>query len=292
MKDQIKNLIKTLVALPVLSLTVQDTVSGGAAPQTGSNYQGAALYEIFPDGNIVPAPNNPRHADYQRQQIAFRAAAETRKDAYLSLGYGVNAAQQGDWSCEGEGNRAEGGLKSSVGYAANFRGGYTWQLGDADAKDNLLALSLEGEMLYTWNPGVKIKGAFADGAPTESGKFDLHIWALMVNPILRFQLGKFVPYVGVGIGGALVLAANPVDGSMGRLIWSDSRYGAAFAFQGMTGFDYYFNDSWSIFTEYKYLGLAGLNFNQYVNGNKTDDDLKTKDILGNHLLMVGVRWHF
>ncbi|MDR2463489.1 MAG: outer membrane beta-barrel protein [Verrucomicrobiales bacterium] len=236
----------------------------------------------------VATPVQPQNA---QPQVAFRTTATTRKPAYIAASLGVNAAQQDD-----NNNGAGSSLQSGAGYASSVRGGYTWQLGNGP--DNLLALSLEGELLYTWNPNVKFipvypnHGLVHECYEAKSEKRDLHIWTLLVSPVLRFQLNKFVPYVGVGVGGALAVASAPLSENGN---WSDSSnwwYSMAFAFQGMAGFDYYFNESWSIFAEYKYLGLIGLEFNNRLDGKTVDDPYKSDGILSNHIVSVGARFHF
>ncbi|MDR1190790.1 MAG: outer membrane beta-barrel protein [Verrucomicrobiales bacterium] len=280
-------LLLAVTLVSSLAAQTQTPSDIGSAYNKGGDYpyrQGPQLYE-FKDGNIVPTPENPEYKRF----MASVAPREEARDSYFGFGLGVNAAQQGDVSYSGADGSASGRLKSTVGFVTGIRGGHTWQLGNAPG--NLLAISLEGELLYSYNRDTNVKGTYANGGEISTDNFDSHIWALMMNPILRFQAGKFVPYVGAGIGGAIVLAANRVDDAA-NVIWADSRYGVAFAFQGLVGADYFVSESWSIFAEYKYLGLIGLNFNHYVTGESTNDKLKMDGILGNHLLTIGAKFHF
>ncbi|MDR1304334.1 MAG: outer membrane beta-barrel protein [Verrucomicrobiales bacterium] len=264
-------------ALTMTSLSVADT-----APQ----------YQIK-DGQIVPASKSVAPADAP----AFRSDAAPRqeKENYVALWGGINVLQDGDFRAKdslGLGIDEKLSLKNQFGYAAGVKVGHTWDLttGDNAADQSMrLQFSLEGEFIYT-TADTKMKWS---GYDVLDGKMD--IYALTVNPILRFDLGTFRPYVGVGVGGALI---NEKANNFG--VWSNPPYNivsdhstnstVVLAFQGIAGTDIVLNDSWSLFFEYKFLGL--LDFKHDVTYLAQKIGKIDSNLCGNHLLAVGVKLHY
>lgn len=90
----------------------------------------------------------------------------------------------------------------------------------------------------------------------------------MLNFLLKSRMGNFVPYIGVGLGGAY---SSLRDATIPGATETDDS-AVTFAYQGVAGLDYYFRPDWSVFGEFKYmvfqdLGLASgvgrLDFGNY-----------------------------
>jgi opacity protein-like surface antigen len=287
-----------LVMLAVSPLAAQTAPTVGSAYSTGGDY-----------------PYKPKNTD---QSPAFQTNAVPRTeesygtDKYVAVWGGANLFQQADPSVKdnfGLGIKQDLSLKDSTNFAVGAKIGYIWNLNDLrfyGEKSSLTLLpSIEGEFIYTNNNGSKLQlaGSISDGVNTASGKleqhYDLDIYALTVNPIMRVQWGIFRPYIGFGIGGAYVDAKNkgitaegtvngsPVSGELWSSGGSESQ--VAFCFQGIAGTDVFLSKQWSLFLEYKYLGLVGLEFEKAIGGYATYD---MGDIYGNHLVVAGLKFHY
>ncbi len=155
------------------------------------------------------------------------------------------------------------GLK--LGYG--FDGGVVRPAIELDAFYNAADFKVEGRV----DGKVVAKG---------TGRFDTG--AFLVNGLLRFDLGgPFMPYLGAGAGfwfGQVDDARLTVVGGP-SIKGDDTSSGAGFAAQGLGGFDYWFSEKLSAFTEYKFLNYFG-------------SDLPTSDTVSQHLLGVGLRMNF
>jgi opacity protein-like surface antigen len=270
---------------------------------------------VIRNGNIYPADSD--------KTPAFRAVATPRAEYgtehYIAVWGAANFLQTSDENkISGYGESLDLALKSDLSFAAGFKFGHIWNLNDSGGiaihgeKKNVTILpSIEGEFIYAGNNGSKMQwdGAFRYGDYTVNKiyqKFDMDIYALMLNPIVRGQWGRFRPYVGFGVGGAYVTAQGrgiyadgtkhttdgqgrpvnqPVSDQIERGGGNDSKF--AFAFQGLAGTDIFLNQHWSLFMEYKFLGLVGLQFDA-GGGYKYD----MGDVYGNHLVGLGVKYHY
>ena len=100
---------------------------------------------------------------------------------------------------------------------------------------------------------------------------------LMANVIYTRPLGRnFSAYVGGGVGGAFSSYGNDFGGT--------TEGDATFAYQGLAGFKYVFNERWDLGLTYKFLGTTqhdvGPGFDS--NGNPTEfksDGTKTHSVL-------------
>ena len=109
---------------------------------------------------------------------------------------------------------------------------------------------------------------------------DVDSGAFLANFLLRFDFGRFQPYLGGGVG---VHYSELSDGTLsanGRTYHGDGGSTTDFAWQLIGGADYYFTEKFSIFLEYKWLNYEGC-------GNAALDDR-----IGQHLVGAGVRVHF
>ena len=256
--------------------------------------------------------NTPETNPAFQASVAPRKEKEYQTGNYAAVWGGANLFQQADPSVKdnyGLGIKAGLDLKDAMNFAVGAKIGHIWDLDGLKfygEKSSLkLMPSVEGEFIYTQNNGSKLQwnGTLTDGVDTVSGelnqKYDMSIYALTVNPILRVQWGMFRPYIGFGIGGAYLNAENKGINGKGTIngspasgeVWSGggSESEVVFCFQGIAGTDIFLNDRWSVFVEYKYLGLVGLEFDKAIGGNAT---YEMGDIYGNHLAVVGIKFHY
>jgi len=107
-------------------------------------------------------------------------------------------------------------------------------------------------------------------------------YGFMANGYYDFDFGSpFVPYVGAGVGLALVDADF---GSGGGSRYFESTK-AAFAYQGIAGVAYNFTPGMAATLEYRYLGTQGRTFQDNGERIKSGDN-------NNHSILVGLRYSF
>jgi opacity protein-like surface antigen len=198
---------------------------------------------------------------------------------YLSLFGGANLYQTTD---------EPGGtlhFHSEVGWFAGLKSGYVFQTSSRFRP----ALELEGFYNHTefrsddrYNaPGFKIRDSFNE---------HLHMAAIMTNGLLKYDLGRFQPYIGGGIGLAYVrrdslhVTGYSVSKFLGRTFRYNDDFQVSenseewtFAAQGIAGLEYFIKPNIGLYVEYKALWLRDAdNVENYIN----------------HLLGGGVRWYF
>lgn len=147
-----------------------------------------------------------------------------------------------------------------------------WQFPDS----GFLKYAIEGELLYS-SSGFKGAGSLRGANVSYEG--DLKALAIMINGLLRFDLGAFEPYVGLGVGPAKAwvkdsyfLLDDRRQGGVGEI----SDWG--WAWQFMAGGELMlFSDRLGIFTEYKYLSLMSI---------------QQLEEYRQHMLGLGLRVHF
>jgi opacity protein-like surface antigen len=221
------------------------------------------------------------------------AAPRQEKENYVAVWGGGNVFQNADFRVKdsvGYGINEKLSLKNQLGWAVGAKLGHTWNLHEITSYDKpgLLQFSLEGEFIYTATDTELKYGS----AKVLDGNMD--IYALMVNPILRFNFGTFRPYMGFGVGGALVTAKvndfGVITDYLGVISDHATRSTAAFAFQGIAGTDIALSDTWSLFLEYKFLGLVGVDYDLTLDAEKVGKI--ESDVYGNHLITVGIKLHY
>jgi len=120
-----------------------------------------------------------------------------------------------------------------------------------------------------------------NSAPSTTSGGDLEVSALMINGYYDFEMpGDVSPYLGAGIGVARV----SLDGytSSGTLIVDDSD--TVFAGQLSAGVLYALNEQVSLDLGYRYMMTGDAELNAPSGKLETDAD--------NHLILVGVKFHF
>jgi opacity protein-like surface antigen len=203
---------------------------------------------------------------------------------------------------------------NEVGFFGGIKLGYVFGTG-------VVRPTLEGDFFYngfragfdvTANGTVNVLG----GIPFGPIHGNLNSWvnsgAFMGNFILRFAPGnqRFQPYVGAGVGAYYAQSQGvnvTVEGSrLGtftprQLRESDEVGTDAFAdlaWQVIAGADYYWTPKFSTFIEYHFIQYTSSTLvvvrdevtRQRIEQFKTDHDVNLS--LGQHLVGVGVRFHF
>lgn len=145
---------------------------------------------------------------------------------------------------------------------------------------------LEGELGYRLNDVDKVR---ASGV-SESGKGHISATTLMLNALYDFDTGtNWVPYVGVGIGGAYLDASKIKGRSTGYDVRVDDS-DFVFAYQGIVGLGYEFTPNLTIRGDYRFLGTTEASYK--VKGADRGDTTKFKDEYFSHALMVGFTYKF
>lgn len=113
------------------------------------------------------------------------------------------------------------------------------------------------------------------------GDADVHTGAGLVNFLLRFDFGRFQPYVGMGAGiHYSELSDFDINFRGQRVSTNAGGDSTGFAWQAVAGADFYFTEKVSGFIEYKFL-------------NYEDSDLgPSDDAVRQQLVGAGIRFHF
>ena len=164
-----------------------------------------------------------------------------------------------------------GDAKFDTGYGLGVVGGYdygTWRL--------------EGEFTYRVNDNKEI----TSGGITDPVGGDTSSMALMVNAYYDFRTVSptFVPYLGVGIGGARV-AAEVTDPTTATTVIDDSDM--VLAYQVAAGVGFVVNKQITIDLGYKYFATADPSFEiSGAGGVKLDAEYAS------HNIFLGLRYSF
>jgi opacity protein-like surface antigen len=160
--------------------------------------------------------------------------------------------------------------------------------------------AFEDEPIEQWkrevgpeNDGVRVSGgleleafmlqnAFEGSTSAGAVKTDLYTGVGMVNLLMKLQWGKFRPYFGPGIGLAYTFA-DDYTAPGGAPHDTDST--VSLAWQGIIGTDYFISPDWSVFGEYKFLDLHGVDLFGPTNQIDMEDYY-------HQIVAIGIRKHF
>jgi opacity protein-like surface antigen len=190
---------------------------------------------------------------------------------YFGLQAGINAAQDfkdRDFSILD----TDVSLKTedNVGFVGGLKLGYVFGTGTVRP-------AIEADLYYN---GVEADvDAKVNGDDTDfHASANLHSGAFMGNFLLRFAFDQFQPYLGGGIGGYYAESQDAKITIGDRTRDLEGGNNSGFAWQLIGGADYYFSEKFSAFLEYKFLNYEDAGFSE--------------DRIGQHLVVLGLRWHF
>jgi len=160
--------------------------------------------------------------------------------------------------------------KEKVGFVGGIKLGYVFGTGTVRP-------AVEADLYYN---GVEADlDARVNGHDTNfNADANLHSGAFIGNFLVRFAFDRFQPYVGGGIGGYYAESQDVEVRIAGRNFHGDGGSSSGFAWQIIGGADYYWTERISTFLEYKFLNY--------------EDAGITGDRIGQHLVVLGLRWHF
>lgn len=191
---------------------------------------------------------------------------------YAAIQAGINAHQ----NIVDDGDVTLGGFRfslednSDVGWFGGGKVGYVFGTGP-------IRPAIELDAFYnSFDADVTIRG---NGDEAHVGG-DVDSGAFLANFILRFDLGRFQPYIGGGVGFHYTEFNDPVVTVAGQSYEGVGDDVTDFAWQLIGGADYYFTEKFSLFLEYKYLNYEG------TGGNGLEDRIDQ------HLVGLGARIHF
>ena len=191
---------------------------------------------------------------------------------YFALQAGINAYQDfgGTRHLQIGNNDVALEPKEKIGFVGGVKAGYVFGTGSVRP-------AIEADLYYN---GVEADlDARVNGQDLDfNGEAKLHSGAFMGNFLVRFAFDRFQPYVGAGAGGYYAEASDAEVTIGGRTREVSTGNSSGFAWQLIGGADYYFNPKFSTFLEYKYLNYEDAGIND--------------DRLSQHLVVLGLRWHF
>jgi len=187
--------------------------------------------------------------------------------------------------------------QSEVGGVGGLHVGYTWE--QFIQNYPFLMPALDGDFFWA---GYTYKTTSSTmGLSGSSLSADANTYTFMVEPKLKFNLGKFRPYMGLGVGGTYINADNahvnlssPTTGLATSQTFNKTIQAGAFSVAGLAGLEYFFDPRWSLNFDYKYLymdakGTATSSFT--VGGTKVQ--LKYNiDGLGTNVFAGGISYYF
>jgi len=177
--------------------------------------------------------------------------------------------------------------QNQVGGVAGFRFGYTWE--------NLNSLLGPKENVPDWiMPAVAYdffwSGLKYSGDESLGGNFtaNLETFTLALEPMLKFRVGAFRPYVGFGIGGTYVYAGNAkiTYGGFGANLSGHSN-DVCFSISPLVGAEIMITPNWATTFEYKYLYIVDPTLR-----NNAGPVQYHSDGLGLQLLTAGIKYYF
>ena len=242
-------------------------------PGSVTAYSNTAVSVEAVDSEALPATAAPKSitqiqpTDGPPPQFKVNGAPRGLSTGYYgALLLGANFAHEDDLDSATD--------SASVQPFASIKFGYTWPFNQPPVEQFEDVAQSPG---LFFSGGLEIEGMYVRSrlginTPTDSEKFTLNSGAIMVNAFLKAQSGKFRFYAGPGFGPAFVGYSGFADGGGTDVV---------LAYQLSAGIDYFITPEWSIFTEYKWFVMDGLDLSKLDFGN-----------MQQHLIGIGVRRSF
>jgi len=191
---------------------------------------------------------------------------------YAGLQAGINAYQDfgGTRRFQLGGNDVAVEPREKVGFVGGLKLGYVFGT-------NTVRPAIELDAFYNGvdaDLDVRVNGH--DTNVNAEGK--LHTGGFLANFIVRFGVDRFQPYIGGGLGGYYAEAQDVEVTTRRHHFEGSGGSNSGFAWQLIGGADYYFTQKTSVFAEYKFLNYEDAGFNE--------------NRIGQHIAVLGVRWHF
>lgn len=191
--------------------------------------------------------------------------------------------------------------KGQAGGVAGVKIGYTfagWGGQCADTNANLITAvngdfrvlpAIDYEMFWT---GYEYKGqGTLDGSQTQLTT-NLNAYTFSLDPLLKFQVGMFRPYLGAGVGGSYITTNNGTASANG-LGFSHSTGDTSdfcFSVQGLAGVEIFLARDWVLTVNYKYLDFVDPTFNS--NSNNGVQVRYHSNNLGQQIATAGIGYYF
>jgi opacity protein-like surface antigen len=195
---------------------------------------------------------------------------------YVAFQAGVNAHQNivDDADRDFDNIRFSFEDNSDVGFFVGAKAGYVFGTG-------MIRPTVELDAFYNrFDADVDVKSDLGGDGASLGG--DVDSGAFLANFLIRFDFGRFQPYVGAGLGVHITELSDPTVTIDGVTFEGDGGSTTDFAWQIVAGADYYLNEDLSIFLEYKYLTYEGTGSSAGI----------IEDSIDQHLVGLGLRWHF
>jgi opacity protein-like surface antigen len=184
--------------------------------------------------------------------------------------------------------------KDRTGGVAGIKVDYTWaSFGALADRENdpgtpsILMPALAYDLFWT---GLQYRASDATFGSGGFLKADMDLITFQVEPMLKFRLGRFHPYVGIGVGGTYLTADNAsvtVPG-LGTGALTGSSETVCFSMQGLVGAEFFVTDHWALTAEYKYLFVD----DPQLQGHGAVPIDYHADSLGFHMMTAGVKYAF
>jgi len=195
--------------------------------------------------------------------LAAPAMAQQATGLYVGAGAGVNFRQEDSFSVKQSG--VDGKSKYSIGPAGDVYLGYDWGSFRADAEVGLRNNNID-------------KSTLSNGTVFKNG--NVRTINVMANGYYDFEFGSpFVPYIGAGVGVALINSSLKQHG------FEFNDFNTQFAYQGIAGVSYNFSPNLAANLEYRYLGNTKPTF-------KDNGATLKYDSSNNHTVLIGLRYTF
>ncbi len=195
--------------------------------------------------------------------VAGTAAHAERVGPYISVYGGYVIQQDADLT-----NTIRDEVSFDNGFAVGGSFGYDFG-----------SIRLEGEAAFRRNEADELSD------PSVGARGHFSSLALMLNAIYDFSFSsRFTPYIGAGVGGAMIYAKHLRASNGAPIIDSDDEL--VFAYQGIAGVRFAVTEGLSLFVDYRYFATLDPEFKRWDGNARVDSEYKT------HNIMAGLTYTF
>jgi hypothetical protein len=200
--------------------------------------------------------------------------------------------------------------QSSLGGVAGIKVGYTWagfedMWRDHDAIDpnanEVVQPAIAADFFWSnfrykasGNGNTNPFGINTNYNNTLTANIDTYTFC--VEPMVKFNLGAFRPYVGIGIGGTYTDAGHAVlGGNAGGLNLNGNLVGSSddleFTAEALAGVEYFFDQHWALNVDYKFVYLVDPSFHEDNQPGLIPIDYKLSG-LDECMFLAGISYYF